>query len=548
MNPLLFYGSVQDVQRDGTNNELSRMDGFTVFQSSLWRAILDHGSWDPIYVLTDYPNTLGVTQPVLIPAIHKHRVRLIRGEDLHTLYSVKRLAVISPGPDLTSLAWLRHRVLAPSVPLIAVMHSLAPPIMCRWFSSRFLDLLGHHDALLCSSTPLLVAIQRTFDVLAPSLSGSTSLPFRLKMIPIGVDLSSFDTLCRPSARAALSLGDRDVVLLYYGRLSRSYKSDLLPLLLVMARLAGEYSSVRLIIAGASGRGGYVEQLRSHVQELNLTDRVSILENTSEVIKLQLFAAADVFVSPSDNVQESFGITILEAMAAALPVVATDWSGYREIVDNRTTGYLVPSYLPQPTHTSDVYSSPTGHTREEVLAASTSFDVCEMHACLSHLIKHGDIRIAMGRAGRRRVAQLYNWNLIITQYQGLCDELVALGIKRTAGAGYPAPTYHDIFKGYPSHTICDSDILCSETQGFAMDTILELAFRHSHIPLGNGQLLLSAVREGGSIEIGTLAQQVHQMGLSEPAVREGIGRLLKYGLIRLVHGTATDSKWLDRGGH
>ena len=43
---------------------------------------------------------------------------------------------------------------------------------------------------------------------------------------------------------------------------------------------------------------------------------------------ELWAAADVFLSLVDNIQETFGITPLEAMAAGLPVVASDWDGYR----------------------------------------------------------------------------------------------------------------------------------------------------------------------------------------------------------------------------
>ena len=44
-----------------------------------------------------------------------------------------------------------------------------------------------------------------------------------------------------------------------------------------------------------------------------------------------YAAADIFVSLSDNIQETFGLTPVEAMAAGLPVVASDWDGYRETI-------------------------------------------------------------------------------------------------------------------------------------------------------------------------------------------------------------------------
>ncbi len=65
-------------------------------------------------------------------------------------------------------------------------------------------------------------------------------------------------------------------------------------------------------------------------------------DASERDKAGLYGAADVFLSLSDNIQETFGLTVVEALAAGLPVVASDWDGYKALVRDGISGYLVPT--------------------------------------------------------------------------------------------------------------------------------------------------------------------------------------------------------------
>jgi glycosyltransferase involved in cell wall biosynthesis len=73
-----------------------------------------------------------------------------------------------------------------------------------------------------------------------------------------------------------------------------------------------------------------------IDELGLTNRVALTGWLDEVAPL--LSALDVYVSASQT--ESFGLTIIEAMAAGLAVVATATAGAREIIDNESTGILV----------------------------------------------------------------------------------------------------------------------------------------------------------------------------------------------------------------
>jgi glycosyltransferase involved in cell wall biosynthesis len=75
-------------------------------------------------------------------------------------------------------------------------------------------------------------------------------------------------------------------------------------------------------------------LDAYAGELGVADRITILRGVSADDKPFLYRAADVFLSPVDNVQEMFGIRPVEAMACGIPQVVADWNGYRDLVARR----------------------------------------------------------------------------------------------------------------------------------------------------------------------------------------------------------------------
>ena len=56
---------------------------------------------------------------------------------------------------------------------------------------------------------------------------------------------------------------------------------------------------------------------------------------------------------SDNIQETFGITPIEAMSAGLPVVVSDWDGYRDTVRDGIDGFRIPTQMPPPGYGDDL---------------------------------------------------------------------------------------------------------------------------------------------------------------------------------------------------
>ena len=82
---------------------------------------------------------------------------------------------------------------------------------------------------------------------------------------------------------------------------------------------------------------YRRRLERLIEQLNLTDRVSLIGRMDDIS--DLFCALDVFVSASHS--ESFGLAIVEAMAAGTAVVATQTDGAQEIIEDGKSGILVP---------------------------------------------------------------------------------------------------------------------------------------------------------------------------------------------------------------
>ena len=106
-----------------------------------------------------------------------------------------------------------------------------------------------------------------------------------------------------------------------------------------AILCSRREDVKFVIAGADKPGGgeHRRSLEKLIDELNLNQRLSLIGWIADVA--QLLPTFDLFVSPSRS--EPFGLSIVEAMAGGVPVIATMSEGAREIIDNNQTGRLVP---------------------------------------------------------------------------------------------------------------------------------------------------------------------------------------------------------------
>ncbi len=158
------------------------------------------------------------------------------------------------------------------------------------------------------------------------------------VIPNAIHPERYQGLERQEARQALSLPKNQPLLLFIGRLTELKRVDIL--ISALALLAREHPDVKLVIVG----GGTLEtRLKEQVKMMGLEESV-LFTGYVEEMKVPLYTSAcDIFVLPSEV--ESFGIVLLEAMAAGRPCVASRVGGIPELIEDGVNGLLVESGKP-----------------------------------------------------------------------------------------------------------------------------------------------------------------------------------------------------------
>ena len=217
-------------------------------------------------------------------------------------------------------------------------------------------------------------------------------PGDFKVIPNGVNVGRYQRAV-PIARWQ----DGTLNILFVGRLEDRKG---LPHLLKAFRLVRKSGfECRLLVVGS---GPQEREARRYVMTRGLQN-VEFLGRVSDAEKAQLFKTADVFVSPATG-RESFGIVLLEAMAAGTPIVCSDIHGYKGVVQRGRQAILVPPR-----------------------------DAKALAAGISELLANPALRSRMGAEGLERAAQ-FSWEHVTARVEAYYGFV----IRRLAAQG-PLPT-------------------------------------------------------------------------------------------------------------
>jgi len=154
---------------------------------------------------------------------------------------------------------------------------------------------------------------------------------------------------------------------------------------------GAVYRVKLLIVG---EGNLKNKYKDQVAKAGLQEKIIFSDPVSDLDLPKYYNLADVVVLPSIDRSEAFGITLIEAMACAKPVVASNLPGVRSVIDNGIIGYIF-------------------EVKQEGDLANW----------VNKLFADKELREKMGQAGREKVEKLYNQDILILKLEKLYSELI-----------------------------------------------------------------------------------------------------------------------------
>lgn len=427
--------------------------GKDVANLQLYRALAQHGGFEQLDILSHAPTGEAELRQALLGEAQLP-VRLAADNILHQGIPAASGALLRGQPYLHELAWLRRTGVSDrAYSLLGLVHTLAPPAIREMIGMTLTSPVQPWDAVICTSPSVRDGLAQMFDqygdFLGERARGVRPPQPQLPVVPLGVDGAIYAAQAdRPEARARLraelGLAEDDVLVLWVGRLSYYEKAFPQPMFrAVQQAQRATGAKVAFVMAGwfpteEADRALYEQAARAHAPEVD----VRLMNGNDAALVADLWAASDVFLSLVDNIQETFGLTPLEAMAAGRPVVASDWDGYRFTVRDGVEGFLIPTLIGSPGGLSatmalnHVLEATSYQVYVGALAQHTAVHVGRAADALARLIADPELRRRMGAAGRARIRETFDWKVVAGQYNRLVDELA----QRRAAAAEPTTNH------------------------------------------------------------------------------------------------------------
>ncbi|MCV6597072.1 MAG: glycosyltransferase family 4 protein [Mangrovicoccus sp.] len=541
-NAAIWYAS------DGYEPESKGINGRRVAGASFLKGFLRHGDVDEFVSVSQsnrghaaFAAALAQTRPEIT---HRavHTSQLARLAPVGALYF--------PSPNFAQQCWQRQAYGMARYSICGITHTTATQGVMRGVFDLRAGPQAEWDGIICTSRAVQQSMLRNMEIADDFLRarfGHVPPRPQLPVIPLGIHCDEFahDAPARAALRNRMGWGDDDIAIVTLSRLLPYGKFDPGPVFLALeqaqARL-GQTKRLHFLACGTFSDNYSEKVFRDCAAKLMPSVSFEHLPGDDPQARKETLSAGDIFVFPIDNIQETFGLAPIEAMAAGLPVITSDWDGMRDTISH-DVGIRVPT-----TSTSAAASRPEalGYLSEDLsygqygnrLSMMTAIDLPKLVEAVGQLASDKALRDKMGQAGVARARRLYDWRAIIPQMQDFWAELTTiretqLGPSQDARHNPVGPLPMDLFRSYPSQTLGHG-----QTRLIAAGTPeqLDVIFAaRAYDKLGQPaekqttfEALLRALSRHGD-QGASLSELSEELGLNPLSVERGCAFLLKYGL-------------------
>ncbi|MFK7845582.1 MAG: glycosyltransferase family 4 protein [Rhodothermales bacterium] len=218
---------------------------------------------------------------------------------------------------------------------------------------------------------------------------------RVELLPNGVDCRFFSQGDGMAFRDAYGIAPDRRIVLCVSRID--YQKNQIGLVEAIAKASAQHPRLHLVLLGPVTVASYHQRLLDRIDELGLAQRVTLIPGleADDPLLTGAYHAAEIFCLPS--LHEPFGIVILEAWAAGLPVIASRVGG-------------IPSFT---------------RDSEDIIHVEPG-DADEFGRRIAGLLDQPDMSARLAATGRKKAELDYDWSIISRRMLALYDEIAGLG--------------------------------------------------------------------------------------------------------------------------
>ena len=458
--PALYF------HQDGFDPIQKELNGRRVAGASFLRAFLNHAELSGVNVLADSPAQSSQFDKMARSLGFQQEITALssRSSGLPGDATILQL----PGPVLTKWAWRRGQQAHHDYALCGVTHTTATSRIMNGLIEMRLAPVQEWDGVIATSHSVKTSLNWLLDEADEYIKerfGNVILPprFQMPVIPLGIHCHDFQRsdASRGKWRKALGVENDACLIMTMSRLNSFAKFDPLPMFQAL-EIAAKNASVPIHFVAV---GPYSDQPTTRVFQNGAAKLApSIYFHHVDGTKVSdangIWSAADIFTHPVDNIQETFGLAPVEAMAAGLPVVVSDWDGFKDTIPSEA-GFRIKTIGPKPgsmQHEGLLYYLESDSYAQYL--AQTSFqtvvDVAKLAEAYRLLINDSDLRKSMGAAGLAHVKANLDWSKVMPLYQDFWDEQTAIRksskstYRKVAAKPFGADP-SSMFESYPTKT-------------------------------------------------------------------------------------------------